>query len=107
LRLKQAKNGDRPYKPLLLKGREEFVHGPGRVLQSLPLVLGGRGDYGGCYVEQVRNELVRVPGFYAVGGQGVPRKVAQLVGHDDIRGAADGGCKNVAVVRVRKGFRHP
>ena len=55
---------------------------------------------GGREFAEVDDELVGGLRLDAVGGQCVGREVADVVGHDHLCAAADGGGEHVAIVRV-------
>jgi hypothetical protein len=76
--------------PLAFQRGEEFLSCLGRVAKTFTLTLDGGANHAGGFVEEANQEIVWMLCLDVESGEGLCRKVLEIVGHDDGGAGADG-----------------
>src|SRR3954452_21482697 len=100
-----TKGGDGAGKTVARQRLQVYLYILRRTTQALPMLPCCAGDGSRGEIEQVEDELVRVPGGDAERTERLGREVAQVRRDDHVRPPVDGGREHVAVVGVRQGER--
>lgn len=94
--------GDRTNEALVAEGVEQVRDGARWVLERGGLLEEHVRDRTRSEVEEIEDEVVRMLGLDAVRLERAGREVAEIGGHDRLRGGADRGGEDMAIVGVGK-----